>query len=172
MFADELADDRTRAARFDMDNGAVPDSSLIFHKYSQALHSVVVDVKGGTIELHFEITDSDAKRQFPKDGKSIFILDEIIGRTIKMHQERIYCGRFMRPHINLDTISVKISVFGATQAEAVYDKELATIAYRLEDRGYPSDNLSVLELCPELKHWHGSPLSGGALADYLEKRVR
>lgn len=168
-FADELADDTTRAARFGMDVGAIPDSSLIFHKYSAALHSVVIDLRGSTIELHFELLDVDAKRLFIKHGAPVYLLDEIIDRTLKMHSERIYCSRFLRPHISLDRIGVKINVYPSDPPEARYGDELITIAYRLEDRGYP-ESRSILDLAPELSDWcgRGVPLNGKALVAFLE----
>lgn len=170
-FADELADDRTRASRFAIEQGAIPEKGLIFHKYSEALHSVIVDVKGGTIALIFEITDKDATRLFAKDAGKIYLLDEIISRSLKMHTERIYCSRFLRPHINLDTISVKIEVYGSTTPEAKYGDTLVTVAYRLEDRGYPESNLTLLEMVPDLQDWYdGAPLSGITLADRLQQR--
>jgi hypothetical protein len=172
-FADELADDRTRAARFAVEHGVVPENSLIFHKYSEALHSVIVDIKGQAIDLHFEISDADARLRFPKGAKQVYLLDEIIERTLKMHRERVYCTRFMRPEITLDSVNAKITVYAAPTAEAPYPAELKKIGYRLEDRGYPDSEYGVCDMCPELKTWHnGVPLSGDALVALLEDNRR
>ncbi len=163
-FADELADDRTRTARLAVSIGAVPEGSRIFHKYSEALHSVVVDTKGRAVNLLFDVSQTEAKIQFQKDGGQTYILDEIIARTLKMHRELVYCTRFMRPAIALDTISVKNTVYGSDPYAAPLE-----IPYRLEDRGYP-DSKTIWEMCPDLKAWHnGAPLSGSTLAARLEE---
>lgn len=171
-FADEIADDRTRAGRFAATHGVVPEEGLIFHKYSECLHSVVVDVKGRAVDLHFEIPEDDAKVTFTKKkGEApIYLLDEIISRTIKMHHERVYCMRYMRPYVNLDSINVKVRVWASPPKAGPFTKELKKIGYRLEDRGYPEPNVSLPVLCPELKKWfNNAPLSGSALAAFLQQ---
>jgi len=169
-FADELADDRTRAARFAMDQSAIPNSSKLYHKYSQALHSVLVDVRGATVDLHYEIFYPDALDKLPKNGHSVYLLDEIIERTLKMHRERVYCARFMRPYINLETVNVNMSVYRDVPPETAGGGDIVKITYRLEDHGYPETPRHIWEVCPDKKNWHGgAPLSGEALVALLEQ---
>lgn len=146
--ADELADDRDRAAEVPLSSGKLPPVSEIHHAYASRLHSVVVDHSKRAIELRFDLTKADADRLFSKDSKKIFLLDEIFLRTLKVHRERMYCMRFMRESIRLDTVLVNIDVFLRPQQ---LGPPIEKISYRLEERGYPdTGKQGVHDLCPEL----------------------
>jgi len=162
-FSDELADDRTRAARFLLDNNKVPKSSEIFHKYAFALHSVVIS--GNAIKLDFEISKADAQKVFGKYKKSVYLLDEIFERVTKMHYERIYCMRFLRPMISIDIVDVSINIYG----ENFINDPIATIDFRMEEAGYPSCGKdAIFNICPPLaEHECGAPLCGESLKTYL-----
>lgn len=165
-FADELADDRTRAARFSIEENQIPESSLIYHKYAYALHSVLVEKD--SINLKFELAAGDATEPFKKDKKPAYLLEEIFGRTMKMHRERIYCMRFLRPFIDVDRIDVTIQVFG----QGFAGQALATISYRLVEAGYPDESKPIYGLCPELlDHEYGAPLNGRNLKFYIKKQT-
>lgn len=160
--ADELADDHARAAGFLLKLSKVDPSSEIYHKYADTLHSVMIKPEGGVIELHFVLTLDDACRKFGKGTAHVYLLDEIFNRTLKMHCERIYCMRFLKPQITFDRISIQIKVFGDG-----FNEELASIPYRLEEVGYPVCE-PIHILCPSLGNLHyGSPLDGQALHAYL-----
>ena len=163
-FADELADERSRAVRFKPLASAIPKGSEVYHAYASALQSVLVNAPGGTVSLHFEMKRDDAKRKFGKGSTEVYLLDEIYERSLKMHYERIYCMRFLRPIVAIDKINVEIKVFGDG-----YLEQLATIAYKLEETGYPSGvGETVFELCPELKkHDIGDPATGENLDKFL-----
>jgi len=164
-FADELADDRSRTSKTELDSGAIPKESEIFHRYAYALHSVVVS--GNTVRLSFDMTSEEAGKTFQRNGSQIYLLDEIYDRMIKMHCERIYCMRFLRPTISIDRIDVSIAVFGPRYI----DDPLATINFRMEEAGYPTDSSrGILGVCPELEnHSYGCPLTGKSLKDYLDR---
>jgi hypothetical protein len=161
-FGDELADDRTRASRYLIEAGKIPEPSLVYHKYAYALHSVTVSEDA--VRLDFQLDSSDATRKFGKGNKRVYLLDEIYLRTMKMHRERMYCMRFLRPLITIDRIDVSIRVFGEG-----YSKEVASFDYRLEETGYPSEkNTEIFALCPSLKNnTYGSPLTGAALRSFV-----
>lgn len=163
-FADELADDRFRASRFMITSNAVPTEAEVFHKYAYALHSVRIEEN--RILLDFELTVSDVMRKFGKDKAQVYLIDEIYDRTMKMHRERMYCMRFMRPSISVDQIEVAVTVFGRH-----FGQEILLIAYRLEEQGYPDEkNPSIFVLCPNLnKHEYGNPVDGSALEEYSRK---
>lgn len=163
-FADELADDSQRISAFAIQNNAIPESSRLFHKYSASLHSVIIDAKGKAVDLHYDLTRSDAEEEFSKDSRQLYLIDEILNRTVKMHRERTYCMRFLRPTIQIDSINVKINVFQSSKSA---DK-LLSIGYRLEDKGYPNmPEQGIYDICPELSEWrNGKPLNGtGLLAE-------
>jgi hypothetical protein len=167
-FADELADERSRAAGFLMQLAQIDATSEIYHKYAHSLQSVMVDVQGGTVDLHFDMPLADACTTFGKGSSRVYLLDEIYERTMKMHRERTYCMRFLRPNIAIERIDVEIKVYGND-----YNRELARLPYRLEESGYP-DVLSggVLKACPSVNELqYGNPLNGRTLHEYLTKNA-
>jgi len=132
-FADELADDRQRAARFLLQTGTLPKGNEVFHKFAEALHTVEIDHAGRQVLLHFDFDERTAVQQFGKGAEEVYLLDEIYDRTIKTHLERLYCMRFMHQAVPLDAITVKIDVTSSRDYGV-----LKPIGYRLEEHGYPS----------------------------------
>jgi len=165
-FADELADERSRAAGFLLQLSKIHPSSEIYHKYAHSLQSVMVDAQGGAVDLHFDMPLDDACKTFGKGGQKVYLLDEIYERTMKAHRERTYCMRFLRPQISIERIDVEIRVY-----ENDYNKELAKIPYRLQESGYPETLPGgVLNACPSLGTLaYGNPLTGKALHEYFTK---
>lgn len=164
-FADELADDRTRAARFLMDSGGVPTESEIHHHYACALCSVKTEMPGDSVVLHFELTLQGACATFGKGAEEVYLLDEIFERTLKMHRERIYCTRFLRPSITIDKINVTIRVYGPR-----YSGDPRIITYRLEESGYPEIVSTIHAICPELTDAsYGGVIDGKSLHALLSQ---
>lgn len=159
-FADELADDATRAARALRALGTIPRQSEAYHAYSESLQSVYVDSESHSIQLRYVLTRDQAKRKYGKASKCVFLLDEIYSRTLKMHFEREYCMRFTLDIVRISAIDVAISV--------VHDQRsirpaIDPIAYRLPPDGHPSvHGLSIRDYLPEL------PYDGQKLADSLK----
>jgi hypothetical protein len=166
-FADELADDKTRSSRYMIEAGKIPTPSEIFHKYADALQSVIVT--GETVRLEFQLTEADVKRKFGKGDGHVYLLDEIYDRTMKMHRERMYCMRFLRRDINVNRIDVSIRVYGDGFSLL---KERAVISYSLEEAGYPDEkNPTIFVLCPSLnRHKYGSPLNGKAFRKFVSEK--
>jgi hypothetical protein len=167
-FADELAEDSERAARFTAERGLL-EGSQIYHEYALALQNVSVDKESREVRFKFEMPVSKATCTFKKGPPGHFsdeyLLDEIIKRTMKAHCERMYCSRFMRAVVDLTAVSVKIVV----TSEDGYN-EIETIAYKLAETGYPDSNhQDIYKICPALSDWktHG-PLNGNALRAELE----
>jgi hypothetical protein len=129
-FADELADDCSRADRVALEQHTMPKESQIYHRYSESLHTVKVEKH--EIQLGFEFQSPLAMKPLSKNGKSCFLLDEVYQRTLKMERERRYCMRFMRPHFSIDRIRVEIII---RSSENPLDSD--PITYTLEERGYP-----------------------------------
>jgi hypothetical protein len=159
-FADEIADDRGRASRFALAAGAIPPKSRIYHQYSQSLHSVTVGER--EITLDFDLSEAVAEDRFEKKIAALYcetyLLDEIFERSLKMHLERMYCMRFLRPWIRLDEVRVNIEVYEVRDGR--YGRRLEQIRYRLSEIGYPErPGGGIRDLCPELKDWTGAILS-------------
>jgi hypothetical protein len=150
--ADELADDSTRASRFMIENGIIPESSVIYHKYANSLRSVKVN--GDSVSLKFSVAEKDIKQKFGKGSGRVFLVDEIYERTMKTHRERMYCMRFLRPEINIDRIAVSIDIYSEG-----FTKKLESIEYKLEEAGYPDEkNPDIFQLCPDLRTKTGSAI--------------
>ena len=164
-FADELADERSRANRYLLDLGEVPQSSEVFHAFAHALHTVTINHDSREIELHFEIQVCDAVRQFGKQDAEVYLLDEILTRTGKLHLERIYAMLFMRDWIPINAIRVFIEVYD-DGLEAV-----EKVGYRLAEHGYPDEpEAGVYSFAPELskyEDWEGDKVTGTVLASRI-----
>lgn len=164
-FSDELADDRSRAARFALLSSQLPTTSEVYHKYAYALQSVLVRVPGDAVALHFEMTKEDACRTFGKGEAKVYLLDEIFERTLKMHQERMYCMRFLRPGVSIDKIGVTIKLYGPG-----YSGDPDVIQYRIEESGYPESSGQTIHLiCPELQNdsRYGGEINGKSVHEHL-----
>jgi hypothetical protein len=162
-FADELADDYSRASRQPWNQ--VPHKNQIFQKFAEKLKTVKIDHSSRTVYLHFSINKEDALQKFGKSdnpSEDVYIVDEIYKRTYKTHLERIYCMRFTNPLIRLDTVSVKIEFF-----DEDYNEIREPIGYRLEEKGYPEGHPNGFEsICPEVKY------NGESIKREIERRSR
>ena len=134
-FADELSDDSRRAARFLDILGVIPAKSLVYHRYSESLHSVGIDPSNQLITLKYCIMKDNAG-PICFDRESIYLIDFIYRRTVKMHHEREYCMRYTRGLVHIDAIDVEIDVYASSDS---MDPCAEPIAYRLQQIGYPGD---------------------------------
>ena len=165
-FADELADDHSRASRFLLDEGLVPPASEVYHAYSLALEHVGVNVK--EIDLHFVIDKAMAVKTYTKKSKQVYLLDEMVTRTQKMHLERLYCMRFLQQYgMKLETVRVAVEVMADLTSGHLAIAPVSEQKWELRESGYPS--------CPEgLTYGLCGPLtvpSGKEYADDLAKLV-
>lgn len=167
-FADELSDDRERAAEYLMKQKKLPPSSEIFHRYAYALHSVKIDHMRKTVKMCFELDRENVSQKYRKDGEEIFLLDEIYKRTLKTYCECLYCMRFISPLfpvIQVSSINVEIK-FLDEKLKEFREK----IFYRLADTGYPdSSKMDIFSMCPDLKI-DGCDLNGDKLKELVEKK--
>jgi hypothetical protein len=153
-FADELSDDKDRAARVLLKLRRIPKGSEVFHAYASKLHSVIVEPSRRTVELHFALDRDSAVRRFGKSATSAYLLNEIYQRTVKTHIERIYCKRFMDEVARVESVAVTVKVFLKKEHLGPVEE----IKFRLEERGYPCANPpSIKTLCPDLR-WTGAKL--------------
>lgn len=169
-FGDELAEDSQRAARYSRAKDLLPPESALYHAYAEALNSVTIDGPAASIAMRFELPRKNALQQFLKKGRDgkpdrqVYLIDEILARTLKTHCERLYCSRFMRPFIDLNAVSVAIEVTSDNGFNV-----LKKISYRLEETGYPESRAEdIYDLCPDLTNLDGlGRLNGDSLAAYL-----
>ena len=152
-FADELSDDRTRAARVLSAMGIIPRKSEIFHKYSEVLNSAKIDLSNSKIVLEYVLNKDNCVGKYWKGRRKEFLLDEIFQRTMKMHLERVYCSRFFSPYINIDKVNVRIRIFRHIVTDM---RPIEEIEYSLEEFGYPTDEKSIREICGDSVVYNGS----------------
>ena len=164
-FADELADDRGRAASFMQNVGALPRKSEAYHRFASSLHSVIVNPNEKEVFLGFDVQSNEAKRTYGKgNGADVYLVDEILERTLKTHTERVYCSRFMRPQIDIETIRVKIEICDERNGFEV----LQAIDYRLQEKGYPDKHpRGIYGVCEELNDWNGRGKIDGTVLHLL-----
>ena len=156
-FADELADDYTRTSRFLIDK-QLTRKSEIYHVYADRLRDVSVRPADRRVKLRFELDVRHATRKYWKGRRKVFLYDEIVSRSLKMHRENIYCGRFMQPHVRLDAIDVDILI-----TKDNYMKVVEKIVLSLVQRGYPDRPATLSEIAPR-----AAQLTG----EMLNKRIR
>ena len=136
-FADELADDYTRVSKKVIKSGILSKISEIYHCYSSSLDIVTFGKnslnKAWEISLNYNLEEEVAKKKFYKEGKEVYLLDEIYQRTLKMEKERRYCVRYLRPYCNIEKIKVVIEI---TTSKSLFPS-IKPIVYELEEGGYP-----------------------------------
>lgn len=159
-FADELADDSTRSRRILKKLGALPKHSEVYHYYADALHSVDVRRSEHAVYLHFLFHSQEAISEFGKEkSQTVYLLDEIYSRTLKVYRECEYCMRYTFGLVWIDTISVKIEIHS--------DKDglipaVDPIGYRLYPSGYPDDRDE------DIHQRVGGLMTGSALAGKIQ----
>lgn len=163
-FADELADDKSRADYNMLFANKIPKSSQIYHAYSFCLDSVLVKKELQTIELHFKIPKEFIFNKLGKKNTSVFLLDEIFERVLKMHTERIYCSKFWKGLIDFDKIWVQIEFYPRHQPGVILtEKDFSIhddITFTLQDNQYPTVSDNIFKMCSELKYPDGKNITG------------
>lgn len=149
-FADELADDKYRADIKSLRERKMPKGSEIYHAYASCLEPPIINHEEKRIELHYYINKEDLYSKFGKynpdsdiiEEKSV--LEEIYDRTLKIHYERIYCSKYWKKNIDIESIWVKIEFYSD-----LYEEIHPEITYTLTDSEYPSTKggLTIFDLC-------------------------
>ena len=132
-FADELADDCTRAKELD----EMPGDSKIFHAYSKTLHTVSIKRNEYNDAYHvylcYYLSQEEATQRYKRrNKKEISLIEEILNRMEKTECERRYCVRFLLPHIVITEVKVDIGV------QFPNEISLRNHVYTLSESGYPS----------------------------------
>jgi hypothetical protein len=133
--ADELAENNTRTPKILSDIGSIPKENEVFHYYAQSLHTnalVPLEI-GNRVNLKFLISVEDAKKKFGKLSDTVYLVDEIQTRLIKMNQERVYCNQFLSADEKLESISAKVTIRDFVKKSTVWEAE-----FLIRDDGYPN----------------------------------
>lgn len=170
--ADELADERSRAHQFGLQNPESFPNCIMYHKYAFALSSVDIDATNQQIELRFQINQSDANSPYPlwrkktEKFEDVYLLDYIYERTLKTYREMFYCSQYTRDiFCRYHQVAVRIDAL----CDAVDFEPVETISYRIGDFGYPDETHWTLEsLAPK----HGEAPDGKDMAARLKLKCR
>lgn len=173
-FSDELAENRTRAARYFLISEGLPKESIIYHLYADCLDSIDIDQRDHTIKMFFKVNYDllnpieklDFKKgkngdiKLGKNGKPIkewittFLMEEIYLRTLKTHYERIYCSRYFKKDIYFNAIEVDIDIYRD-------GKSIQHTNYTLIDGNSLNDTLTLTDfyrICPNMAGLSGESL--------------
>ena len=141
-FADELADDSSRADMEALSLDVTPDASTIYHHYSNSLHTV--SIRKNTVNqtlflsLEYFVSSDLITKRFPKFDGTQLLIDEIFDRTKKVEQERRYCMRFFSQYLPIVEIRIRIEI------DPGYDlMNPEVITYTLRENGYPTKDISI-----------------------------
>ncbi|MCM1411692.1 MAG: hypothetical protein NC305_14255 [Lachnospiraceae bacterium] len=142
-FGDELADDSSRYDKIALESNKISERSKIYHEYSKSLHAVnifdnEINKMNCYVSLEYYVDTKALTVEYPCDGGSILLIDEIFNRTRKMEQERRYCMRFLSPYISLTEIRVAIEI---EPENMIMESE--KIMYTLSEKGYPSSDIII-----------------------------
>ena len=147
-YSDEIADDKTRAARFNYYANNIPPKSRIFHDYSKSLQQVAIS--GDTLVLKYDLsyklaTEMTTKADVNGDDGFInkYLYDEILERLKKNFCELEYCRKYSLGFIGITKISADISVL-----QPKINKFKLIDSIRLRISGYPNTQCSTIDtLC-------------------------
>lgn len=152
-FADELAEDCSRTSRFLIDNQLITPGSEVYHIYADRLRRVVIRPQEQAVSLHFELNAATGTRTYQKGNGQVYLFDEIQNRLLKMHKELVYCGRYLRPYVHIESIDVKVEICNDD-----YFKVLDTMSFSVRESGYPGTPVTLVDVCPELQGQTGQSL--------------
>jgi hypothetical protein len=169
-YADELAEDHTRASRFLYDIGGVPPKNQIYHDYARVLEPIAI--RGDTVILKFNIPSElviSKSTKAEKSGKivQLYLYDEILSRLCKTIQELEYCRKYSQGFILVNAVEAKISVYRHKKAIGPLFED----SIRLRLSGYPKTNSFSIEKLTEsqLKMKKGTDLKKHILSKVREK---
>lgn len=159
-FADELADDSSRASRFMVKEHLLAGSE-IYHAYSDCLKSVRIEDR--TIRLRYELTRENIKNPIRLEKGKRYLIDEIFSRVTKMYLECGYCSRYIRPYAKwpvADRISVRIDMYEDYTVDKMIKAIAEPIEFTVEEKGYPEiPKNGIYDLCPGLRDINGKSMS-------------
>ena len=152
--ADEICENRRRAANTLIRSTSVPKHSEIYHKYAASLIGNQWSRSDSFLTLRFEAKLSDIVRAWgceerkSSNGKitETYLLDEIFRRLDKMNLERKYCNIFTKEIFTIDSIRASINIVTDEEHESIK----TIVVPELSDIGYPQGSeKSLLEKMEE-----------------------
>ncbi|GAB1149828.1 HD domain-containing protein [Shewanella algae] len=152
-FADEICEDRSRAARYLINNNGLPKKSEVFHHYANSISTVEVDIPSKSIHLKFEVSKTNILKRLGKDAgtavDSVYLIDEINSRLEKMFCELIYCRTFMYELVDITKVRATVQIYDDTDDHwPLIDSKV----FELKQQGYPPESFLFKDVHPD---WNG-----------------
>jgi len=147
----------------------IKKGSEIHQKYDECLHNVEVEPNSGIVTFDFHIQIQDTLKTFGKyiketgTNQDVFLIDEILARTLKSHYETVYCMRYLSYQISIVKLVVKIEIQVTDMT-----RQLNT-SYELIEKGYPNEEHDIYDLCGQQLKLNGGYWKGVDLKEYIEK---
>lgn len=153
--SDEFSDESSRADTFALYNKtSIPKSSEVYHRYAKSLSTPHFMWKTNTIQLEYYLYKDDIVNKCGKDGRMVYLIDEIYKRFVKSFVETVYCMDYIQDYLpcKFRILKGKIVCLNACNSP----EPIKNIVLHLQRQGYPLYLNSV-----ELKDPNGMPLPAG-----------
>ena len=157
-FADELADDNSRANRF----AEIGKQNILFHEYSKSLYPI--EFKHNSIAFEYDIPHNLMIGKIYTSQGETYLYDEILRRLTKCMCELEYCRKFSDGLIFITTLNITINVLNKDSSYNCEEK----IKFDLRLSGYPDIKgvkiQTYLDKATELKYDCGESLKSSITA--------
>jgi hypothetical protein len=155
-FADEICENRNRAANYLLKYGNLPKHSEIFHKYAASICANAISSEEHRLIIEYRVSLSDISKPWgcAISGKKTetFLIDEILDRLEKMDRERRYCNVYSREVYTINSIRATIEIFDDNHDS--HDTVEIISVPELSDSGYPEAKEGGLK--EQLKEYCGA----------------
>jgi hypothetical protein len=150
-FADELADDNTRASRY----VTLGISNRIHHEYSKSLHPITFIEN--TIEFVFDISYDLSVNSIKTPKGTRFLYDEILYRLRKCMCELEYCRKYADSFIRISAFNVTVNILKKQNTFRLHKN----FKFSLRLLGYP--NYTSLDISSFVDNPTSLPYKSGKL---------
>ncbi|MEP1932153.1 MAG: hypothetical protein ABJO52_20955 [Nisaea sp.] len=184
--ADQLSDDRSRSAIGKVDERAIPQKAIVFHKFIGCVDSIICDFECSTVEVHLRFNASDLQGKI--DHIDCYLWDFAVPEIMKWFREFFYCSRFTKPTFELRSLMFSAVVYNDGKSDDLspsfvdeegglevgeitsfdFTEKLFEHEFLLTvDAGYPFPN-DPYDMCDALRDFNSKGrLDGEALAKEL-----
>lgn len=129
--ADEICENRNRAANYLLSHGKIPEGNKIYHSYAASITNSQFD--NGVLLIDFAINEEWVREKYSYENDNIFLIDYIYERLDKIDLERLYCNRFTKTICSIDSIKIKITIYDKNYYDEVLNWDII-----IEESGYPT----------------------------------
>lgn len=157
--ADEICENRRRAANVLLHERKLPPHSEIYHQYAASIIVNNWSLADRALHLKFEARLCDIEKPWGCEERrtgtntvvtEVYLMDEILLRLEKMDRERRYCNMYTREMFTIDAIKATMDIVSDEEHDYIESVNIP----ELSDRGYPEDPAAGLR--EQLKNYCGA----------------